>query len=614
MEAYVAVALENSSSQGDRTAVTVAVQQVYTKGDWHKVVGKVRLHIKGTTTEDAIQYGTIYLILGSPQPVGAPLNPHAFNYQALLKQEKIYYQQHISSIAFHPIGYHPPSQLQVLLNRIRQFFQAALTKHVQNPNAKGIVLALVLGDKGQLNELLREAYAGAGTMHVLAVSGLHVGILYGLLSLLVYGRKGALTSKWVRPFLICLGLWTYAGVTGLDPSVLRATWMLSLVTLAKLLNRKGNIYNVLATSAFLLLLWNPLLLQSVSFQLSYLAVWGIVYLQPKIYHWFKFKNSILRHLWGWTSVSLAAQIATTPISLYYFHQFPVYFIIANWVVVPAAFLIFFLGIAVLFTSNWEILHIGLSWLLEQLIMLINQFVIQVNQLPYSVVRDIYMDKWQVGLWYGVLGSIWLFYHAKTFLSWVIMSTVICFLAINNIKTALHQRSQQGVIFYSVYKHEAMAFVQGTHSLLLVDEGLRKDMKKLNYHIKPNQVARGIATCNSYTLDEVFQLAHLPWQAYHGIKIGYWGGKRFILIDQAGLRWPLCNAKIYTDFLIIAHNSIKTLQPLVSQFEWGTLVIGSSNSKRLITQLQLEAQQLRFPMHVLSKEGALEVEIRVDTSG
>jgi len=383
--------------------------------------------------------------------------------------------------------------------------------------------------------------------------------------------------------------------------------MLSLVAVAKLGGKKGNIYNVLATSAFVLLLWNPVLIESVSFQLSYLAVWGIVYLQPKIYHWFRFKNFILRHLWMWTSVSLAAQLATTPISLYYFHQFPVYFIIANWVVVPAAFLIFSLGTVVLLTSGWEMLNVKVSWLLEQVTMLVNQFVVGINQLPYSVVEDIYMDKWQVGLWYGVLGSILLFCYTKTFRSFVFMSIVAFCLAINNIKIAFQQRFQQGVVFYSVYPQEALSFLQGTHALLLIDEGLRSNSKRFNHQIKPHLLASGIDHHDNYTLEEAIRLPHLPWKEYQGIKIGYWGNKRFVVVDQAGIDWPIWNTKIFTDFLVIEGNSTKSLAPIVAQFECGTLVIGSSNRKRLAAQLQLEAQQLQLNSHHLCEQGALQVD-------
>lgn len=605
MEAYVAVVLEGSSNRDGRTTITVGVQQVYAQGSWYKSTGKVRLHIKSTAI-DTIPYGAVYLIVGAPQLVSPPCNPHAFNYQALLKQQQIYYQQYISAVAFHPIGYHPPSQLQLLLDQLRQFCQAALTKHIQDSSVSGIVLALVLGVKEEMDELLQMAYAGAGTMHVLAVSGLHVGILYGLLSFLVYGRKNSQSQGWIRALLICLGLWLYAGVTGLTPSVLRATWMLTLVTLARLAGRKGNTYNVLATSAFVLLLWNPLLLESISFQLSYLAVWGVVHLQPQIYHWFKVKNFILRHLWMWTSVSLAAQIATTPISFYYFHQFPIYFIIANWIVVPAAFLIFSLGITVLLTSGWGMLNLGLSWLLEQITTLMNLFVLGINQLPYSVVRDVYLDKWHVIIWYSVLASILLFCYTKTFRSWVLVILVSCYLAITNIKITFQQRSQQGVILYSVYPHEALAFVQGTQGLCLIDKALQEDTKRCNHQIRPSLLARGIDCLKSYTVEQAIHSSHVPWQMCQGVKLGYWSGKSFVLIDQPGIHFPIWNTKIHTDLVIITHNSVSSLQPLIAQFEWTTLVVGSSNSKQLTKKLQFEAQQLHLPIYVLRNQGALQV--------
>lgn len=605
MEAYVAVVLETSSMQGDRRAATVAVRQVYAQGSWYHVTGKVRLHIHGTA-ESTIAYGSVYLILGSPRLTSAPLNPHVFNYQAFLKQEKIYYQQRVSNTSFYKIGYHPPSQIQVLLDRMRQFCQAALVQHIQEPHARGIVLALVLGAKEDLDEALRVAYAGAGTMHVLAVSGLHVGILYGLLSFLVYGRKRLRPTGWIPALLICLGLWIYAAVTGLTPSVLRATWMFSLVALAKLTGKKGNIYNILATSALVLLLWNPLIIESISFQLSYLAVWGIVYLQPKIYHVFKCKHFILRHLWKWTSVSLAAQIATTPISLYYFHQFPVYFIIANWVVVPAAFLIFSLGITVLLTSGCGMLNVGLSWVLEQVTTLINRFVRGISELPYSVIGDIYMDEWQVVLWYGILGSILLFFSTKTFRSFVLVSIMVCSLAITHIKTALQQHDQQGIIFYSVYPQQAMAFIDGCHSWLLVDEALQSNKKKINHQIKPSLLARGLYHYNSYTLAEVIAWPHGLCKAYQGIKVAYWRGKRLIIIDQPGIQWPLWNIKVETDYLIVEGNSVDSLAPLLTQFECSTLVIGSSNRKQLAAKLQMEAKLLKINSYHVGEQGALQV--------
>jgi competence protein ComEC len=253
-------------------------------------------------------------------------------------------------------------------------------------------------------------------MHILAVSGLHVGILYWLFSILLYRHKKIRQKGWLNSVLILLGLWIYAGITGFSPSVLRATLMFSFIVMATLLGKSSNIYNTLAVSAFVLLLGSPLLVFSVSFQLSYLAVLGIVYMQPKIYRWLTFNNFILRQLWMWTSVYLAAQLATTPISLYYFHQFPTYFIIANWIVVPAAFLIFTLGLGLLLTGWSSSLSACIGWILEQLTWLVNQFVAWMNNLTYSVITSIYISIQDLLLWYGVILFGLLFLAIKKVLS------------------------------------------------------------------------------------------------------------------------------------------------------------------------------------------------------
>lgn len=476
MEAYVAVALETLPSDSTKKILKVAVKQVYAHNSWHDVsTSKVQLLLKKDFTE-AIQYGNIYLILGCPHPPPKTLNPHTFNYQAFLQRDSIYYQQYVSAATLQKIGYQPPSFLQNFLYRLREGCQHALTQHISHLQVNAIVLALVLGIKNELDISLRDAYASTGTMHILAVSGLHIDILYGILYFLLYWRRRPIAKPWMRDLFACGIIWIYAGMTGLSPSVLRAAAMFSLVTLARLVGKKSHVYNVLATSAIFLLLYQPLLLESVSFQLSYLAVGGIVYLQPKIYAWFQVKNFILRSLWMWTSVSLAAQIAVAPISTYYFHQFPVYFIIANWVVVPAALFIFSLGVAILITTPFSIFNIYLSRLLEYIIMGMNKWVMLIQQLPGSTLH-MYIEVWQVIVCYGILISLLIFFHTRTFKAFILLSIVTLTLAIGSIQIAVQRHRQRGIVFYSVAPHAAMAFVDGMYGLLLVDKALCEYSKK-----------------------------------------------------------------------------------------------------------------------------------------
>lgn len=606
-EAYVVVALEDAIIvKEDRLYVTVAMQQAHIQGKWQKLTGKVRLLVDKSSAT-TIQYGEVYMIVGQPQLIADPRNPEEFNYKRFLGHEHIYYHHRVCLNSLRKITYAPPSYLQVLCLRIRSFCERILTQHMVSMKERSIVLALVLGIKDELNIEVRDAYASAGTMHILAVSGLHVGILYWLLNILLYRRKKLRPrSRWLSSIIICGGLCIYAGMTVLSPSVVRATLMFSFVILARLLGRAGNIYNLLSVSAFLLLLVKPLLIFSISFQLSYLAVLGIIYLQPKIYGWFNFKNIVLRQLWLWTSVSLAAQLATTPISLYYFHQFPTYFIFANWVVVPAAFFIFILGLCVLFTCWWVSLSACIAWLLEYLTGLVNQFVAWISSLPYSVLSDIYIHTQDLLLWYGLIISVLVFLAKKEFRILWSVSAVAVLLSLRTTLAIVQYQHQQGVIFYSIPGHQAVGLLRSRENLLLVDEDLYKQDKKFTYHIKPSQVAMGIHKNYSYTFKQASDMATISLSDWHGITIGVWGHKKFIFLNKTGSYFPDLHQKIYTDFLVIEGNSIQSLKLLLEQFEFKHLIIGASITKQLDRQLKEEADRLQLNNHSLRQQGALKV--------
>ncbi|MEM9417336.1 MAG: ComEC/Rec2 family competence protein, partial [Bacteroidota bacterium] len=364
--AYEAIVLEDASEKLNRCSVVVAVRRVRVQDTWKQVQGKVRLSFPQDTAPQA-RYGDVLLVRGAPSVVPSASNPHEFDYAAFLGLSQVYHQHFLAKNEMAVIGHHAPNLIQAWSFKVLRYCQSLFSQHIHGPAARAVVQALVLGQKDALTPAVRSAYAGTGTMHVLAVSGLHVGILYWLVSLLLGLLRPLPYMRWLSPVLSVGVLWFYAFVTGLSPSVLRATLMFTLVLLAPVLARQSNIYNTLAASAFLLLFWNPRWLFSVSFQLSYLAVLGIVYLQPKIYGSFSIHHPFLNRLWLWASISIAAQITTFPISVYYFHQFPTYFIVANWVVVPAALLILCFGLLVLGTGFWPGLSGLVAWILEKVV-------------------------------------------------------------------------------------------------------------------------------------------------------------------------------------------------------------------------------------------------------
>ena len=605
VEAYEAIALEDLHQRSTSNRVVVAVRRARVHGAWQPMQGKVQVSFPEDTALQ-VHYGDILLIKGQPQEVLPPQNPHAFNYAAFLGLSQVYHQHWTVEKEVAVLDHRPANLFQAWSCQIMCYCQTWFKQAIQAPAASAVVLALVLGQKDALTSEVRSAYAGAGTMHVLAVSGLHVGILYWIVGLLVGLLNVGRHIGRAAPLVSLVVIWLYAFVTGLSPSVLRATLMFTLVALAASLRRQGNIYNTLAGSAFLLLYWNPNWLFAVGFQLSYVAVLGIVYLQPRIYGWWTSRYWILDKLWLLSSVSLAAQLATAPISLYYFHQFPTYFLLANWVVVPAAMVILCLGLMVLATSFWPSLSMWIAWVLERIVLGVNAFVAGIQKIPYSLLDDIYLSALTVLLLYGLL-VLWLvLWRTRQFRYGVATSLVALLLSAQAVHRCLIQQAQRKVVFYSINRHQAVAFIQGRHSTLWTDDNLDPTTQEYAYQIQPSQVAWGITASAHYTLQEAGQWLHFPLHTWQGLRIACWQGKQFIFVDKGSLPLPHWDSKVHTDFLVVEENAVSSLQPLLDRFVFGTLVVGASNTKSTAKQLQEAAAQHGLTSHSLHRQGALVV--------
>ena len=225
-----------------------------------------------------------------------------------------------------------------------------------------VVTALVLGMDDYLDNDTRKEFSSAGAIHILCVSGLHVGVIYMVLNALLFFLKRNKYARALRSLILLIGIWFYAMLTGLAPAVLRAATMFSFVIIGTGIKRKAGVFNSLTVSAFILLLFNPFLIYNVGFQLSYAAVIAIVAIQPTIYQIWQPKNKIADNIWGITTVSVAAQLGTAPLGLFYFHQFPNYFIITNLIAIPLATLILYAGFLSVILSPLTIVAKCITWL------------------------------------------------------------------------------------------------------------------------------------------------------------------------------------------------------------------------------------------------------------
>jgi competence protein ComEC len=261
--------------------------------------------------------------------------------------------------------------------------------------AKQIMYALVLGDRSDLDPHLRQQYANAGVVHILAVSGLHVGVLYLLISLIF--QKLLSGRAWrFQAFITLAVLWSYALMTGLSPSVWRAATMFSLLSVGVQIGRITNIYSTLAASAFILLILDSSLLFSPGFQLSYAAVFGIVRYQPIIAECWEPKSKWMNYAWQLASVSLAAQLVTMPFTLVYFGQFPTYFLLANLLILPLLSVIMIGSIGALLLGSLVQLPFWVLYPLDLLYLWENFVVKSINRLPYATLTHFDLS-WQMGV-------------------------------------------------------------------------------------------------------------------------------------------------------------------------------------------------------------------------
>ena len=273
-------------------------------------------------------------------------------------------------------------------------------------SAYAVVAAMALGDKSQLTTELRDAYAISGASHILALSGLHLGIIYTLLSLLLSRRRWQMVSQ----IVIIVSIWLFVFLVGLSASVVRSAVMVSIYALLSLGHRDKLSVNTLAFAAIVMLLFNPMALFDVGFQLSFMAVLTILLFYPLLESlWsqpFLLDHRLFRWLWTMLSVSCAAQIGVAPLIAYYFGRISCYFLLANLVVVPAAALILYLSLAVLLIPS-------LAYLLIYIVDTLNQLLVSIAALPGASIEGLHPTPLQVWMMYVIIGAVYLLLIRRT---------------------------------------------------------------------------------------------------------------------------------------------------------------------------------------------------------
>ncbi|MCB0399132.1 MAG: ComEC/Rec2 family competence protein [Winogradskyella sp.] len=547
----------------------------------HKIaLGELLINIKKDSTFSHLPVDAIIYTKSDLKEIQKPLNPHQFDYSKYLELRRVYNQIYLQPNEILILS-REPTTIYGFADRLRTTINTKLTKAGFEDDVLSIINALLLGQRQTIDKSIYNNYVNSGTIHILAVSGLHVGIILLILNFLFKPLLLFRYGHTLRPLLIVILLWLFAIIAGLSPSVTRAVTMFSVISIAMHLKRSTNIYNTLAISAFFILLVKPTFLFEVGFQMSYLAVLGIVSIQPHLYKLWKPKYLIVDNPWQIFTVTLAAQAGVLPISLFYFHQFPGLFFISNIVVIPFLGLILGFGLLIIVMALVDFLPKPVVEIYSFIIESLNGFIAWVAQFEEFLFRDIPFTLIQVVCAYAIIISVVQVYKFKTF-RWVVLSLIgiICL---------------QGTYIYTNFKNQDDAFIVFNKSRFSII-GLKENDQLNVHHNLDSSLLRNDNIIKNYmvgeSIDNVTEgnLSH----AY------LFKNQTLLVVDSLGVYRGL---SFHPNFVLLRNSPKVNLNRVIDSLKPQQIIADASNYKSYVERWKVTCMVKNIPFHYTNEKGA-----------
>ena len=527
------------------------------------VSGRIFLYFRKDSIAPNIKYGHQIVFSRPLQSVKSTGNPGAFDYKQYAAFQDIYHQVFLKPGEWIVLKNKRINLFKQFLITCREKIISVLRTHIQGKKECGLAEAMLIGYKVDLDKDLVQAYSNTGVVHVIAISGLHLGLIYWLLTLFIRPLVRNKKLPWLKPIVIISGLWLFSLLTGGSPSVLRSAVMFTCLVVGETASKKTTIYNTLAASAFLLLCYNPFWLWDVGFQLSYIAVLSIVIFNKPLYHLFYFPNKLIDAVWKLMAATIAAQILTTPISVYYFHQFPTLFLLTNLLAVPLSSIILLGEIGLCIVSFIPLISSTLGDVLQWLISLLNNFIEFINNLSLAVIKNLYVTIPQVFLLYAITAGLsWWQFHKNRRAAIMASLCLVFFVSLRTI-SLIQSANQRKIIVYNVSQKTAMDFINGRHYFFKGDTSIINNKSLQNFHLTPSRLLHRL-----YPMDTFPILVNLP-------PLYLFGNTRILIIDTS-IQFIPSNQKIKVDLVIISKNPNLYIKDMLASVECRQIVIDSSN--------------------------------------
>ena len=572
-----------------------SINGIYKNNKLINTNGNVLLYFKKDSTKPQLQYGSEIVFAKSIQQIQNSGNPASFNYNRYCLFQNITGQVFLVSNDYKILNSSNRNIFQNLLFKTRDWALNVLKQNIHSPKELGIAEALLIGYRNDLDKDLVQAYSNTGVVHIIAISGLHIGVIYAALLSFFSLFKPSKIKRWLEPVLILLIIWMFTLIAGAAPSVLRASVMFTFLLAGKFLNRNGNMYNTLAASAFVLLLINPFYLWDVGFQLSYSAVFSIVLCYKKVSGLLYFKNKSLRWVWQLSAVSLSAQFFTLPLVIYHFHQLPLLFLFSNLVAVPLSGIILFEELILFCFSWWHSLASIIGWLTEISTKWMNEFIEHIDKLSFSVWDGLHISIVQLIIMLIAISFFcwWQFYKKSS----PLLAMLVCVFLFFVLGDAdlIHHKYQQEIIVYNIPKQSAMDVIAGNIVRFAGDSEVLQSTFLRNFNLKPSRVKNRVYNTKNILLPPVENFI----LRVNNSKILLLGKNKFN---------HTTNKKIPLNILVLTKNSYQTPAEINQLFQCDYVVADGSVPAWKSVKWKKEFEQLHLRFFSVAQEGAFTLKL------
>ncbi|MFV5691105.1 ComEC/Rec2 family competence protein [Flavobacterium sp. LT1R49] len=563
-----------SSTFNDRYIATV------NRIDKTENTGRIILNIRKDSLNHQFEIGTPLRIKGTLYKNSPPNNPNQFDYSKYLENKQIYAQLYADAAEI-SVGSKMEKNIWYYTSRLRTKIIHNLEKNNFHKTELNVAVALIMGQQQDISPEIIRDYQYAGAVHILSVSGLHIGFILLFVTYILKPLPNTKKGSFIKLIIILASLSLFGLIAGLAPSVVRSVVMFSFVAIGTHLRRSVNIYHTLLVSVLLILLFQPTFLFDVGFQLSYIALFFIIWLQPLLASIWLPKNKISKYIWDILTVSFAAQIGTLPLSIYYFHQFPGLFFVTNLIIIPLLSLIMVLGVFVMVLAAFGCVPLLLSKPLEWSIFYLNKIINSIASLEQFIIQNISFNLYFLISFYLIIISTVFWFKKPSFTKLAMVLISIIVLQISYIKNESDVKNQKEWIVFNSKKNTLITERNGEAVTLYANDSILKASPK-------NNILTSYLVGNFSTLKTKKRIQNTA----------FFNGKKILILDSLGIY----TINIKPDILLLTQSPKINLERLFQTVKPGIVIADASNYKTVQKYWKATCNKQKIPFHATGEKG------------